>query len=40
MAFQGQGFVIVQASEGPSVPQHNHGEGSSSSGSGLGSLFS
>ena len=25
MAFHGQGFVIVQASEGPTVPAHNHG---------------
>ena len=25
MAYYGQGFIIVQASEGPTVPQHNHG---------------
>ncbi|MCG5215329.1 AIM24 family protein [Streptosporangium sp. KLBMP 9127] len=25
LAFQGQGFVLVQASEGPAVPPHNHG---------------
>jgi uncharacterized protein (AIM24 family) len=25
MAYYGQGFVIVQASEGPTVPTHNHG---------------
>ncbi len=25
LAFAGQGFVVVQASEGPSVPPHNHG---------------
>ena len=25
LAFQGQGFVIVQASEGPVVAKHNHG---------------
>jgi uncharacterized protein (AIM24 family) len=25
LAFSGQGFVVVQASEGPSVPPHNHG---------------
>ena len=25
LAFQGQGFLIVQASEGPVVPKHNHG---------------
>lgn len=24
LAFQGQGFVVVQASEGPTVPPHNH----------------
>ena len=25
LAFEGQGFVVVQASEGPVVPPHNHG---------------
>jgi uncharacterized protein (AIM24 family) len=25
IAFAGQGFVIVQASEGPTVPPHSHG---------------
>ena len=25
LAFSGQGFVVVQASEGPVVPAHNHG---------------
>jgi uncharacterized protein (AIM24 family) len=25
LAFQGQGFVVVQASEGPVVPPHDHG---------------
>ena len=35
-AFQGPGFVVVQPSEGPVVPPHNHG----SSGGGLGSLLS
>ena len=25
LAFSGSGFVVVQASEGPSVPPHNHG---------------
>jgi uncharacterized protein (AIM24 family) len=25
LAFQGQGFVLVQASEGPTVPPHSHG---------------
>ncbi len=27
LAFAGQGFVIVQASEGPAVPKHDHGGG-------------
>jgi uncharacterized protein (AIM24 family) len=27
IAFSGQGFVVVQASEGPVVPPHNHGGG-------------
>jgi len=27
LAFSGQGFVVVQASEGPTVPAHNHGSG-------------
>jgi len=26
LAFAGQGFVIVQASEGPTVPPHSHGQ--------------
>lgn len=30
--FDGQGFVIVQASEGPSVPAHNHNSGGGLSG--------
>jgi len=34
LAFAGQGFLIVQASEGPVVPPHNHGS------SGGGGLFS
>jgi uncharacterized protein (AIM24 family) len=34
LAFSGQGFVVVQASEGPVVPPHNHG-----SGGGGGGLF-
>jgi uncharacterized protein (AIM24 family) len=25
MAYHGQGFIIVQASEGPTVPEHKHG---------------
>ena len=28
LAFEGQGFVVVQASEGPTVPPHDHGGGS------------
>jgi uncharacterized protein (AIM24 family) len=32
MAFAGQGFVIVQASEGPTVPPHSHGENSGGGG--------
>jgi uncharacterized protein (AIM24 family) len=31
LAFQGEGFVIVQASEGPFVPKHDHGGGGASS---------
>ena len=27
LAFQGQGFLVVQASEGPVVAKHNHGQG-------------
>ena len=34
LAFSGQGFVVVQASEGPTVPKHDHGSG------GGGGLFS
>ena len=25
--FEGRGFVVVQASEGPEVPTHSHGAG-------------
>ena len=35
LAFLGQGFLVVQASEGPVVPPHNHGGGG-----GAGGLFS
>ena len=35
LAFSGQGFVVVQASEGPVVPKHSHGSG----GGGGGGLF-
>ena len=34
LAFAGQGIVVVQASEGPVVPKHEHGGG------GVGGLFS
>jgi len=34
LAFSGQGFLVVQASEGPVVPTHSHGSG------GGGGLFS
>jgi uncharacterized protein (AIM24 family) len=27
LAFSGQGFVVVQAGEGPAVPRHDHGSG-------------
>ena len=30
LAFRGQGFVIVQSSEGPFVPKHDHGSSGSS----------
>jgi uncharacterized protein (AIM24 family) len=42
MAFSGQGFVVVQASEGQTVPPHNHGNqggGGNSGGGMLGNLF-
>ena len=35
MAYYGQGFVIVQASEGPTVPQHSHPNQGSSGGGGF-----
>ncbi len=38
LAFHGPGFVVVQPSEGPIVPPHDHG-GGASSGGGFGSLF-
>ena len=37
LAFSGQGFVVVQASEGPTVPPHSHGDGGG--GGGLGGLL-
>lgn len=38
LAFDGQGFVIVQASEGPTVAPHQHG-GQAGKGGTLGGLF-
>jgi uncharacterized protein (AIM24 family) len=38
IAFEGPGWVLIQPSEGPTVPEHTHG-GESSSGGGIGSLF-
>jgi uncharacterized protein (AIM24 family) len=36
IAFEGPGWVLIQPSEGPTVPEHTHGgEG----GGGMGSLF-
>ena len=38
IAFEGSGWVLIQPSEGPTVPEHSHGGQGGSSG-GLGSLF-
>jgi uncharacterized protein (AIM24 family) len=38
VSFEGSGWVLIQPSEGPSVPEHSHGGQAGSSG-GLGSLF-
>lgn len=38
LAFAGQGFVVVQASEGPVVPKHQHSGGTA--GGATGGLFS
>ncbi len=38
IGFQGPGWVLIQPSEGPVVPEHSHG-GSTTSGGGIGSLF-
>jgi uncharacterized protein (AIM24 family) len=35
IAFEGRGWVLIQPSEGPTVPPHSHG----SEGGGIGSLF-
>jgi uncharacterized protein (AIM24 family) len=37
IAFEGPGWVLIQPSEGPTVPEHTHG--GESGGSGMGSLF-
>jgi uncharacterized protein (AIM24 family) len=37
IAFEGPGWVLIQASEGPTVPEHSHSE--QGGGCGLGSLF-
>ena len=40
VAFEGPGWVLIQPSEGPTVPEHTHpGQGSGGGGGGLGSLF-
>lgn len=38
VAFEGSGWVLIQPSEGPTVPEHTHG--GESGGGGVGSLFS
>ena len=38
VSFEGSGWVLIQPSEGPSVPEHSHGGQAGSSG-GLGSIF-
>ena len=37
IAFEGPGWVLIQPSEGPTVPEHSHG--AQSGGGGIGSLF-
>jgi uncharacterized protein (AIM24 family) len=37
IAFEGPGWVLIQPSEGPTVPEHTHG--GDSGGGGIGSLF-
>ncbi len=39
IAFQGPGWVLIQPSEGPTVPPHSHGSEGGGSGGGLGSLL-
>jgi uncharacterized protein (AIM24 family) len=38
ISFEGPGWVLIQSSEGPTVPEHTH-SGESGGGGGLGSLF-
>src|SRR5215204_4543727 len=38
VSFEGAGWVLIQPSEGPTVPEHSHG-GDRGGGGGLGSLF-
>jgi len=38
IAFEGPGWVLIQPSEGPTIPEHTHG-GESGGGGGIGSLF-
>jgi uncharacterized protein (AIM24 family) len=38
VSFEGAGWVLIQPSEGPTVPEHSHG-GDGGGGGGLGSLF-
>ena len=38
IAFDGPGWVLIQPSEGPTVPEHSHG-GEGGGGGGIGSLF-
>jgi uncharacterized protein (AIM24 family) len=39
ISFEGPGWVLIQPSEGPTVPEHTHGGESSGGGGGIGSLF-
>ena len=40
ISFEGPGWVLIQPSEGPTVPEHTHaGESSGGGGGGVGSLF-
>jgi uncharacterized protein (AIM24 family) len=39
ISFEGPGWVLMQPSAGPTVPEHSHPDQGSSGGGGLGSLF-